>query len=287
MTSEAGSSIGRFASMLGTEIVDKLRSLHKERTDDLLHAELVYWPGADRAANVCIRPNIHPYEIAFGAKGNRNTGQRITLDDIVVTLRNNRFTLWSVSFKRQIRVHESHLLNPSQGTPPAYLLLSAVARGGKVLLAPFNWGPLSLFPALPRLKVGRVVVSLARWNVPISQLRVPRSQLPSAVQAWRERWNVPEVVLYAHYDNRLPICLSTDHGLDVLSDTDNPSGFATGVIQALAVNNVRGTGGEDAYIPVAQSESPRLGVGFKHCSRRVLAVGQRFLLSSTTAEARA
>lgn len=219
ITPEGGSCIGRFSQMLGDTVLKRVQELHRVSDDGAIHAELVYLPAGDRAANVCIRPNARRYQIDFGSQ--LVTGpdtQRISLRDLVISMRDNHFVIWSLSLGREVRVHEGHLLNRTQGIPPAYLLLSAIAQDGKVRCAPFSWGSLRYFPALPRIRIDRLVLCTAHWNVRREELGATRADLPSAVKRWRARANVPKTVLLNSYDHRLPINLDSEHGMDLLYD---------------------------------------------------------------------
>ncbi len=220
MTPEGGASIGRFADMLGNDIEVRLRGLHKDSEGGAIHAELVYMPGYDRAANVCIRPQLRDHQINFAATTRRQVEtDHLSLQDLVVGLRADRFVVWSISLQREVRVHESHLLNPTMGSPPAYRFLSAVARDGRTFLSAFNWGTLNSLPTLPRVRTGRIVVSLARWVAPRKLFDVPKGVLPAVLSKWRDRWNVPRVVQLVQFDYRLPIDLETEIGREMLKNT--------------------------------------------------------------------
>ena len=75
-------------------------------------------------------------------------------------------------------------------------------------LAPFDWGPLSMMPFLPRVRTGRVVLHPAQWRLtlPAEDGRsgpAGRAQFDALVGEWQARWRLPRHAYLTWADNRL------------------------------------------------------------------------------------
>jgi thiopeptide-type bacteriocin biosynthesis protein len=98
--------------------------------------------------------------------------------------------------------------------PDVCRFLDDVRRDGLAQLSSFDWGPAAALPFLPRVQVGRVVLSLAQWRIDART----RTELVSdaagifmpALQEWRRRWQVPRYVYMSSKDNRLILDLDNE-----------------------------------------------------------------------------
>jgi hypothetical protein len=205
----AGRSLGRFAGLLGIkgrEALALAAECEESHSTETLWAELSYQPRQFRSANVSIRPNVRRYEIALGV-GRGSSGARvIPLDELVVGVRDNRFCLRWPAAGRRIVVTGGHMLNYLRA-PNVCRFLAEVSRDGCCQLSGFNWGPASQFPFLPRVRVGRIVLAPAQWQITTA---TRATELPSdasfyrqSLDRWRDSWKVPQYVYLSSGDNRL------------------------------------------------------------------------------------
>src|SRR5262249_31318890 len=112
-----------------------------------------------------------------------------------------------------------HMLN-NFGAPDVCSFLDDLRRDGVAQLSFFDWGPASGLPVLPRVQVGRVVLSLARWRLDSRACEELVPDSPPAfserLAAWRERWQVPRHVYLKLGDNRLLLDLEDQAQADEL-----------------------------------------------------------------------
>jgi lantibiotic biosynthesis protein len=165
----------------------------------VLEAELVVLPHYRRAANVAVRRHDSPYEIVAGVWPAVPDDRVLTLDDLVVGVRNGRMYIRSRSLGAIVHVNQTHLLNLDK--------LSRIGRFFDAVAAPdlryvsFRWGELAAaLPCVPRVLAHGVIVSPKAWRLPAALAL--EFQGPAAAY-WRSAWQLPDVVYLVDYDNRL------------------------------------------------------------------------------------
>lgn len=217
---QAGKYFGRFAYALGPSAVETLRgSIRREQEQDAdaryIWAEVVYQPWIPRWSNVSIRPALQPYEIVLGVTPGVMDDHVIPVDELVVGVRNGSFFLHWPRRQADVRLRAGHMLNP-KGAPTIARFLDDLSYEGIAILRPFDWGAAEVLPFLPRLQVGRAVLSLARWRVTSNQrdreLRTtPPGAFTDTLSAWRARWHLPRHIYLSSDDNRLLLDLDDPH----------------------------------------------------------------------------
>ncbi|WP_137686314.1 lantibiotic dehydratase [Thermosporothrix hazakensis] len=211
----AGRTFGRFFDLLDEEGMRHLQQL-TEREEalqpDVIFAELSYQPREARMANVALRPPLRRYEIAVGTTPSVPPERVISLNDLVVGVRNGRFYLRSQRLGKQVIVSQYHMLSPRLA-PNVCRFLSELSMDGVPCLSAFDWGRLSGSPFLPRVtyRMGphaRLVLSPAQWQLRADTVQPEgtgseEERWFAGLQRWRERWRVPRYVYLAEFDNRL------------------------------------------------------------------------------------
>ncbi|GAA2803734.1 lantibiotic dehydratase [Kitasatospora sp. CM 4170] len=220
----AGRSLGRFADLLGPGAAAALAQVAQAEaaaSPGTAFAEVVYTPQPRRLANVVVRPSVHPLEIVFGAWPAVAPQQVVPVDELVVGVEGDRFTVsWPRGGGLRIAAVQGHMLHPGRAPAAARFLLD-VTDENRCGLAPFDWGGAGAFPFLPRVQRGRIVLSLAQWR-----LDPVRDELPAeppdgfadALAAWRERWLVPRHVYLTVADNRLLLDLDDSSHRELLRE---------------------------------------------------------------------
>jgi hypothetical protein len=119
----------------------------------------------------------------------------------------------------------------SARAPLVARFLSEVGRDGVCQLSGFNWGPAAGFPFLPRVRSGRVILSLARWRLAAEALPTSTADDPAAFEAaldgWRKRWDAPSRLAIVSGDHRLPLDLTRAADVDELRRVVRRSRAAT------------------------------------------------------------
>jgi thiopeptide-type bacteriocin biosynthesis protein len=210
----AGRSLGRFASLLGTDAVRAVESAARaeEATDaEALWAEVIYWPGRDRLANVMIRPAVRSAEVGDAATAGAAGISRIPVAELEVGLADDRFVVEWPRVARRVIPTTGHMLS-YRAAPPLIRCLADVALEGSPLLAGFSWGPAVGLPALPRVTHGRLVLSPAQWRLdgatPLARAAKGGAEdFARELEGWRERWRVARHVQIGDGDNRLALDL--------------------------------------------------------------------------------
>lgn len=217
-----GRSLGRFADLLGSRAEDALVSfahLNSQARPDLQMVELVYMPLQPRMANVAVRPVTTGTEIAAGVAPGRGIKHEVRLSELRIGVDGDRFYVVSPSLNQRIIVSTTHLLN-EYPAPNACRFLAEVAAEEELRAGSFDWGPLTDLPALPRLRVGKVILSPARWSLRFSDLPGDACDTPERFAAfiaeWRGVWDPPRYVLMSEQDVRLLINLDDPLSLEDL-----------------------------------------------------------------------
>jgi thiopeptide-type bacteriocin biosynthesis protein len=218
-----GRTFGRFCDILGVETRQQLQQFIEQEealAPDSVFAELTYLPVRARAANVALRPRLRRYEIAVGVMPAVETEQLITLDDLVVGIRDNRFYLRSLRLGKEVRVCEGHMLN-AQNAPNVCRFLAEIGGDARPAFTPFDWGRLATAPFLPRVVSDHLILSPAQWNLTAATL-APATlescdlEKYQAAQRWRQSWHVPRYVYWTQADNRLLLDLEHPCTIDEL-----------------------------------------------------------------------
>lgn len=213
-----GRSMGRFVDLLGESAYAHLQTflrVEEALFPDVLFADLQYLPTDARCGNVALHPPFHAYEIAVNTMPLRAPEQVISLDELVVGVREQRFYVRSLRLGKEIKAVQSHLLNP-RFAPNVCRFLLDIAWDGCPIPECFTWGSLHHTPFLPRLTYGKIVLSLARWRLQPTDI-VPQGEGDAAfrwfvgLQQWRHQWHVPRYVYLTHLDQRL--LLDLEHPL--------------------------------------------------------------------------
>lgn len=211
----AGRVLGRFADLLPRGR-DELRAAF--RAEEALAppgvwAELVDVPPDARGTNVVIRPAVAAYEIQVGASPSVPRKNVIPLRELVVGVRDDRFYVRWPRRNVDVFVRTGHMLNPTTSASVAQFL-GDVSRDGRAVFTGFPWGPAKSFPFLPRVEVGRIVLSLAQWRLDVAEARrelraASPAHFADAFTQWRLAWKVPRHVHFGDLDHRL--LLDLDH----------------------------------------------------------------------------
>lgn len=176
-----------------------------------IFAEVVHLP-TGRMGNVTCRPVLRDYEIttSLGRSG-APPDRQIPVDDLLVSLREGKLVLRSARLGRRVIPRLTSAHNFGRYGIPVYRFLAFLqsegARGG----LRWSWDPLAAAPFLPRVRLGRLVLSRAQWNLTQEELR--RLAQPGAasgfgeVQVIRNERDLPRLVALQEGDWLLPVDL--------------------------------------------------------------------------------
>lgn len=167
-----------------------------------------------------MRPVLRQYEIPYLAKSAAPIENQILVEDLLVSIKNNRIYLRSKRLNKEIIPRLSTAHNYSFNSLPVYKFLCDLQMQDidKPSLA-FNWGALSgSFSFLPRAEYDDVVLFPATWNLTsrdFSDLAKKESSnsFLDEVKTWKEKWKMPRWIVLKDGDNEL--LLDFDNELSV------------------------------------------------------------------------
>jgi class I lanthipeptide synthase len=199
--------LGRFCHVdaaIEAAVRGHLRAEEASRPD-ARYAEIVHLPEG-RLANVLIRPVLRSFEIPFLGHSGAPADKQLAITDLLISIIGDRIVLRSAQLDCEVLPRLTTAHNYSRGVG-LYRFLCALQSQNAVESIGWTWGALEQAPFLPRVELGCVVLSRARWLLSADLIRSFSVDSPSdafrAVQAWRAAWHVPRFVYLADGDNEL------------------------------------------------------------------------------------
>lgn len=215
---------GRFChadAALHRHILDHLAAEESHRPE-ALYCEIVHLPEG-RLGNVICRPVFRAYEIVYLGRSGAPVDHQITVDDIVVSLQDDRIMLRSKSLGRELIPRLTTAHNTEFKAMSVYGFLAAVQSQGCAGALSWQWEHLQHLPYLPRVRVGRVVLSRRTWRLTRPEIesacRGTEAERFRAVQQLRRDKKFPRHVGLVEWDNILPIDLDNCVSIEVFTDT--------------------------------------------------------------------
>ncbi|MDN5396816.1 MAG: lantibiotic dehydratase family protein, partial [Chryseobacterium sp.] len=207
--SSASNLLMRFANSnkdvydLCSEIID--REDHY-LNDQVVFAEITHLPES-RVGNILLRPALRKFEIPYLAKSNIDPSFQISLDDLYISLINDRIVLKS---KRLNKYVIPMLSNAHNYTNPfllsIYRFLCDIQYQNTRMFLGFDWGAMSRsFVFYPRVQYKNIVISKAYWYLKpdlITRFK-DKENLADEVKKWRSEINMPAEVVLVESDNKL------------------------------------------------------------------------------------
>ena len=212
--------LGRFCYGNGQlkNLATALHKMEEQEDEDCLFAELVYI-AQDRAGNILNRPQLRGFEIQILGSSTGDEPSRIPLNDILVSVRNNRIILRSKRLGKRIIPRESSAFSPAFNNIPAYLFLTYVQlqEAGDMLIfeLPDHFQRL---PYFPRIAYKRLVLSLARWRIAAEDITdlLNRPVTAETCEILRERFRLPASARLIHDSSRLTLNFNNIMSLELL-----------------------------------------------------------------------
>jgi thiopeptide-type bacteriocin biosynthesis protein len=187
---------------------------------DAVYAEIVHLPEG-RVGNVLSRPVLREFEICYLGRSGAAPDRQLPVDDLLVGVERSRIVLYSQRLRRRVvpRLTNAHgYVNPQLSSVYRFLCHLQGQDGAGV--PGFSWGSLDALLFLPRLRCGRIVLSLARWRLSKDDIEGITKPMGSArflaVQDLRERRRLPRWVLLQEGDHALPTDLDNPLSVDAL-----------------------------------------------------------------------
>jgi thiopeptide-type bacteriocin biosynthesis protein len=195
-------------------VVGHLRAEEALRPDAIF-AEIVHLPEG-RLGNILCRPVLREHEIPYLGRGGASDEAQISVSDLVVSLEGSRVVLRSRRLGREVVPRLTSAHNYRTGLATYNFLCSLQSQGSDAV--GWTWSALEhVMPHLPRVTLGRSILSLAQWNLQQSDIEVLDQRTPAArfreAQALRRRLELPRWIGVVDADNVLTVDL--DNVVDV------------------------------------------------------------------------
>ncbi len=204
-----GTLLGRFTQG-NDEIYDFVKEVlaqEESQVKDALFAEIVHLPQA-RLGNVLLRPLLRKYEIPYVGKSGVGKEGEITVDDLMVSLVNDKIVLRSKRLNKQVIPRLTTAHNYSYNSLPVYNFLCDLQHEGLAVPAFWDWGVLENFDHLPRVTYKNIIIKKAVWLLEIKDVQHILGNQDSYIDffnAYRLGRNIPGQVLISLGDNDLLI----------------------------------------------------------------------------------
>ncbi|MET9050416.1 lantibiotic dehydratase [Streptomyces bacillaris] len=263
----AGVLAGRFAELTGsTESLKSLMKQGEEGDPDTIVAQVGFLPVLPRALNIMQVPDLTEYTIPVGVFADRNDPRVIDWRHLVVAADGDRLRLhWSRTGQEVVPV-VPHALSLGLAAPNLVRFLQDLRFCGDAKVwRPWDWAGSASLPVLPRVRLGRTVLSPLTWR-PSRAVREAASEKDgweAALAAWRTELRVPDQVNVVHHDRVYTVDLRNAFHREMLRRD-----LASGDVSL----SETASHGDDAYgwldghsseitVPLRRSPSPATGGG--------------------------
>jgi len=211
----AGRLLARFSSeksainMLIKEISEKEKELNPEK----ILAEIIHLPEA-RTGNILRRSRIREYEIPYLAKSTLLEENQISVDDLFLSVKNDRLVLRSKLHNREVVPCLTNAHNYSTNSLPVYHFLCDFGNQNIRSGLYFDWESLStIYNFLPRVEYRNIILFKARWKISSDEINWFLSLLQTSnkesimnkIENWSAIRQIPEWIQWIKSDNTLVI----------------------------------------------------------------------------------
>ena len=213
--SGAANMLGRFchADEKTNDLVVEMTNKDEEYKTEAIYAEILHLPKS-RMGNVLLRPVLHKYEIPYLVRSSVDNDHQITLDDLYLSVKSNRFFLRSKRLNKEIIPRLTTAHNYSSNVLPVYQFLCDMQTQNAHVSMNFNWGALSdEYNFLPRARYNNIILFAAKWKIKKQELDsffniINDNELFEKVNNWRKFRKMPNEVMLSEGGNELYINFS-------------------------------------------------------------------------------
>lgn len=164
----AGKLFGRFCHGDSNinKFVEEIINIENDLNPNKVLAEIVHLP-EDRVGNVLMRPSLRNYEIPFLSRSTKSLEQQIPINDIFISIKNNRIFLRSNKLNKEICPRLTTAHNYKSSSLPIYRFLCDMQGTGKRNQLVFEWSNTisSIVNYYPRVIYKNIILSTEKWKI--------------------------------------------------------------------------------------------------------------------------
>ena len=218
----AGKTIGRFSG-LSEELKDALLSLEEKKKEVLeegiARCNISFLPSDPRSGNIVRARSGKEYELTLFTNAKEGESRAITLEDIVIGIRQEHFYAKDQRNGQELIFETNHMFNIML-QPNALRFLQEIATAGTDGWAQLPWKyAYREFSHVPEIRFEDIVVSPETWIFSRDDIEM-KQQNPDEFKkqflAYAKREQLPEKLYLTAADNRLPLDLFKDLSLSML-----------------------------------------------------------------------
>ncbi|WP_295715616.1 lantibiotic dehydratase [Mucilaginibacter sp.] len=217
--SSAANLLGRFchndAAILN--LVNEITEFEKQIYSGKLIAEIVHLPES-RIGNILSRPVVREMEIPYLAKSTVDISEQIDINDLFISIKNERLILRSGKHNKEIIPRLSTAHNYEKNALPVYQFLCDLQLQNRLPSVYINLGVVnSLTTCTPRIRYKNAVLLPKTWNFAEKDLSGIKNCSPdklfSKFSEFRSVHELPQYILMAEHDNELLLNLDDENSI--------------------------------------------------------------------------
>ncbi len=197
------------------QITNEVAKIEQRYYEGKIVAEVIHEP-EPRAGNVIAHPSFREFEIPYLSQGANGAAKTILLDDILISVVDNKVILRSKSLNKEIIPRLSHAYNYLKGSP-IYRFLGDYQNNEKITGFQFDFA--KVLPGksfYPRLYYKNIVFFPATWIISVKDIEEKCGPLSLDTLAdYLRLRKVNEKFIFSEGDNELLIVSSQPHLLNV------------------------------------------------------------------------
>ncbi len=204
--------IGRFCHQnLKLKDLAKTIAEHEEYVYSDKELTEFYHQSHMNSCNILSRPQL--FKNSFHYLNNKGDGKS-NLQDLHIILKDEEFVLFNSEDGRKILPRISSAHDHKVNTLPLYEFIGDLQSQSITDNLGFDWGDFSSSNFYPRVRYKDFIVKTAEWRFKSAEV-LKENYISDSFKAWREMFNVPEIVLFSDSDRELIIDFGSDLGTDL------------------------------------------------------------------------
>lgn len=216
----AASILGRFAQC-DSEIafyVKDICAAEQLINNDVVFAEIIHLP-QNRVGNVLLHPPFRDKEIPYLGVSSLPLTQQVSLNDLLLSVRNDKIFLRSESLNMEIIPRLSNSHNYTLNTQPIYNFLCDLQYQGISAGFYLNLGSLKqVYKVLPRIRYRNIILQPRQWSFSSEDLfpilNLERQEKYIAFREFCANWDLPVLFILADNDIELPVSVEDELQID-------------------------------------------------------------------------